>query len=364
MRSFTSLATALLLSLCAVETLPAQVSTVPVGFNTATLPAASSASAPSNTVVSAPFYQVAKFQGANTAVGSNQLTFSGTTFTGTLTTPPYLARIKSGPSAGRFFVITSNTDTQLTLDTRGYTLVTGSPANANQLQVNVGDSVEICPANTLGTLFPSGSPFFPGTSASQADNIYLWNGTTWDIYFYDSSPSVNHWRKSPGIASANLNTKVILPDQAMFITRRPTSSLNLTFLGTVPSTQEQTDIPGAGSTFVANRFPVDMILAATDANGVVDPNVKNALNLQASPTWQPGTSASQADNIFLWNGTTWDIYFYDNSPGVKHWRKSPGIASNNANNVVLPLGGGIFVVRKSTAQGSASTYAKQLPYTL
>src|SRR6476660_7766207 len=102
MRSLKTLIAAFAVILCFSLTLPAQtqVSTVPVGLNTATLPAAQSASAPSSTVVSCPFYQIAKFQGANSAVGSNTLTFTGTTFTSTLTAPPYLARIKSGPSTG------------------------------------------------------------------------------------------------------------------------------------------------------------------------------------------------------------------------------------------------------------------------
>src|ERR1700736_3295322 len=147
MRSFTSLAVAVLLNLCAVATLPAQVSTIPVGFNTATVPAAASATAPASTVVSAPFYQVATFQGAISSVdSSNQVSFSGTTFSSTLTAPPYLARFKSGNSTGRFFIITGNTNTQLNLDTAtaGYTLTTSAPSST-QTQVAVGDSVEICP---------------------------------------------------------------------------------------------------------------------------------------------------------------------------------------------------------------------------
>ncbi len=181
------------------------VATTPVGFDTVAVPAATDSTHPSNIATSCPFYQPAVFQGANSAVASNTLSFTGTTLTATLTAPPYLARLKTGPSAGRFFKVTSNTDTQLTLDTRGYTLVTTTPANSSQLQVSVGDSVEICPANTFGLLFPSGGSFLPGTSTATADVVWLWNGATWDQYFYDATPSVNHWRKSPGLASAKLS---------------------------------------------------------------------------------------------------------------------------------------------------------------
>src|SRR5438309_1926634 len=100
MRSFTSLATAVLVSLCAVATLPAQVSTIPVGFNTATIPAAANATTPASTVIAAPFYQVATFQGAVSSVdSSNQISFTGAAF-GNLTSTPFIARFKTGNSTG------------------------------------------------------------------------------------------------------------------------------------------------------------------------------------------------------------------------------------------------------------------------
>jgi len=329
-----------------------------VGFNSVTVPAATDSSHPSNIVTSCPFYQPAVFQGATSAVGANTFSFTGTTLTTTLTAPPYLARVKSGPSAGRFFVISSvNSDTQVTLTTtvhgQAYSLTTSAPANSSQLQVAVGDSVEICPANTFGSLFPNGGPFLAGTSTATADVVWLWNGSTWDQYFYDATAGVVHWRKSPGIASANQNGTVILPDQAMFVTRRGLSAITLTFLGATPSTQEQTDFPGAGTAFVANRFPVGVTLGGTGAT---------ALNLQNLPNWQSNSDVTQADQVQLWNGASWDTYFYDT--GVAHWRKSPGIASFNANSVAVPISGGMFVIRKSSAQGSTSTLVQALPYSL
>src|SRR4051794_10247273 len=117
------------------------VTTIPVGFATITVPAATSATQPASTVISTPFYDVAEFQGALSSIDSgNQVSVSGASF-GDLTTIKHLARFKSGSSVGRFFVVTANTATQLTLDTRGYTLTTGAPANSSQLQAVSGDSI-------------------------------------------------------------------------------------------------------------------------------------------------------------------------------------------------------------------------------
>jgi uncharacterized protein (TIGR02597 family) len=358
MRAFTFLATALIVSVCAVATVPAQVSTIPVGFNTATIPGAVNPNPSASTVVSAPFYQVATFQGAISSVdSSNQISFSGATF-GDLTTNPFLARFKTGSSTGRFFRISANTATQLTLDTTvatggsGYTLTTGAPSNT-QTQVVVGDSVEICPANTLNFLFPSGAPFGGGINSTAADtNVLLFNGTTWETYFYHNTN--NRWQRSG--ANVNQNNKIIFPDQGMFVVRKATSPATVTFLGTVPSTTEKTDVPGAGSSFKANRFPVDLTLGNGDTNNKTELN----LNLKLAG-WHAGINATDAgDNILLWNGTTWATYFYHSTNN--RWQRSG--ANVNQNATTIPLGSAMFIVRTTSASGSNSTLTQLLPYTL
>jgi hypothetical protein len=318
------------------------VTTVPVGFTTPTIPAAADANTPSSTVIATPFYAIAAFQSSVSSVdSSNQVSLSGAAFTSNqFTSPPYLARFKTGASVGRFFIITANTATQLSLDTAtaAYTLTTGSPTTA-QTQVVVGDQVEILPANTLGSLFGTNSvPFQTGSSANAADNVYLFNGNSWDVYYNNGT----NWKKSGSLA--NQNNTVVLPDRGMFILRRATSALNITFLGTVASTTEKTDFTGPGSTFRSNRFAVDTTLLN--------------LGLQSLPSWQAGTSASAADNVYLWNGSSWSVYFWNGS----HWRKSGSLS--NQDTQTIPTGTAMFVVRQSTAAGSDSTLTQSLPYSL
>lgn len=344
MRRFVSLFSLLIFAgFCTVGSAQS-VTTIPVGFNTTTVPAAASASAPSSTVVSAPFYAIADFVGAVSSVdSSNQLSISGAAFTvNGFSGTPHLARMKSGPSTGRFFIITSNTATQLSLDTAtaGYTLTTGAPSNT-QAQVAVGDSVEILPANTLGTLFGTSTvPFQTGASANAADNVYLFNGG-WEVYFHNGTS----WRKTGSFASQN--NAVVLPDRGMFILRRATSSLPLTFLGTVPSTTERTDFTGPGSVFKSNRFPVNVTLGGA-----------GGLNLQTLPSWLAGASANAADNVYLWDGTGWIVYFHNGTS----WRKTGSFANQDTQSV--PLGTAMFIVRQSSAAGNTSTLVQALPYTL
>ena len=317
------------------------VTTIPVGFNTSVVPAAVDASNPSSTVLSAPFYTPADFTGAVGSVDSaNQLSITGAAFAaGQFTATPHLARMKSGPSAGRFFLITSHTATQLTVDALGYSLTSAAPASTTQTQVTVGDSCEILPANTLGTLFGTSTvPFQTGATAADGDNVYLFNGTSWDVFYHNGT----NWKRSGSLV--NQNNAVVYPDRGLFVLRRATTPLNLTFLGTVPSSTERTDFPGAVSSFKSVRFPVDTTLLG--------------LSLQSLPNWLAGATAADSDNVYLWNGTSWSVFYYNGA----NWKKSGSLV--NANTQVIPLGTAMFVVRQSAATGSQSTLVQTLPYTL
>jgi len=364
MRSFNPLKAALLVSLAFTVSLTAQtVSTLPVGFNTATIAAAASATSPTGNVVSAPFYQIATFQGAVTSIdSSNQLSFSGANLPN-LTATPFLAHVKTGNSTGRFWVITANTTTQITLDisdvdstpdVKGYPIVTGAPT-VSQTQMAVGDSVEIVPANTLASLFgvTGNGNFQTGASAAVADNILLYNqkSKAWDTYYNNGT----HWRLGSSL-NPNLDNTVVLPDRGMFILRRNTSATSVTFLGTVPSTDEKTDIPGPGSAFISNRYPVDMTLGTGDTTN------KTQLNFNVKvANWKTGSSASQADNVLLWNtaSKTWDTYYHNGT----HWRVSNSL-NPNLDAQIVPLGAAMFIVRQNSSSGISPTFAQSLPYTL
>jgi uncharacterized protein (TIGR02597 family) len=326
-----------------------QVTTNPVGFVSADITPATDATHPKSTVVSTPFYDLPDFQGAVSSVDSTtQISISGAAFTvNQFSSTPHLARFKSGPSVGRFFLIASNTATQLTLNTtrnsQTYNLTTSAPANALQLQVNVGDQVEILLAHTLGTLFGTTAATVPlqqATSAQNADNVLLFNGTNWDTYYYNNS--ANQWRST---GFTNRNDTIVFPDNGMFIVRRGTAALKLTFLGNVPSTTEKTDIRGPASSMLSVRFPV-----ATTLGG---------LALQNSPGWQAGTSAQGADNVLLFNGTSWDTYYFNSN--ANQWR-STGFTDRGS--TPITIGSAMFIVRQSSAQGTNSTFVQVLPYTL
>jgi len=323
---------ALLLTLAPVVAQTART-TIPVGLVKITIPAAPNANTLSSLAISAPLYGNAVYQGAIVSIDSaTTLTLSNANFTaGQYAASPYFARIMSGTSVGRFFLITTNSINQLTVDTAGADLTT---------LLSPGDIAQIVPANTLGSLFGATAPgFVTGISANTADNVFLWIGGTWEVYYNDGT----HWHAA-GSLNPNLDATIIYPDEGVFISHRSTTSpLVLHLAGTVPSTPEQSDLPGAGSTLLPNRFPVDVQLIN--------------IGLQNSPNWKSGITASQADNVYVWStaSETWNLFYYNGT----HWRES-GSLIPNLDATIIPAGTSVFVTRANTTPAFVT---QPLPYT-
>ena len=339
-RSIRPLATVLACTLLA-SALHAQTTatTTPVGFITVTIPAAANVSTPSNTSLSVPLYNTAAYVSSVATLDSaTQFTMTGAAWTaGAFADPaaPYLVRIKGQPTlnvganVGRTFLITANTTNQLTVS------LPNGVANINTL-LNVTDSCEVVPANTLGTLFGTTTPVLQsGATVDAADNVFILNGGTWETYFHNGTT----WRKSGG--TGNRNNTLIYPDEGMFIVHTTTSPVVLTLMGTVPSTAEETQMLGSASTFLANRFPVDTTLVAT--------------GIQLLPGWVTG-AVDTADLVYAWNSTTtlWDTYYHNGTS----WRKSG--ATGNKDTTVIPAGTAIVVSRQNAA---TAVLTQTLPYT-
>ncbi len=315
--------------------------TVPVGFTQYTVTPATDANTPSSQVFSIPFYNPAAYAAAVSSVdNSTSFSISSAAWTANQfaqTGSPYLVHFQSGNSTGRYFLIQSNTTTQVTVYPRGYDLTAIAAA---------ADTFEIVPANTLGSVFGTSSvPFQTGATYDVADNLYLWNGSGFSIYYHNGT----NWKLSGNLS--NQNSTILYPDEGIFLVRRNTAALALTFIGTVPSTTERSDVPGLAtgatgtiSTFVSNRFPVDTTLTA--------------IGFQNLPNWKSGATYDVADNVYIWNGASWVIYFYNGT----NWKASGILGAQDSK--VVPTDSAVFVVRQSAASGTAATLVQALPYTL
>ena len=349
------LAAAILCSLLAPALFAQTATTTPVGFITRTIPVAVDANTPSNTTISVPLYATPDYVSTVASLDSaTQFTMTGAAWTPgayATTAAPRLVRVKASTAVpaniGKYFLVSGNTANQLTV-----TL----PVNVGNVNtaISVGDSCEVVPANTLGSVFGTAATTPPqlkaGLTTDDADDVLIWDGTTFVTYFWTGnvgSPA-NIWKKTGNLDKSGT---VIYPDEAVFVIHRDTAAaVTLTLMGTVPSTAEQTVIAASGSTFISNRFPVDVTL------GTVAVPTMPALNLQNIAGWIGGATSDVADNVFIWNAGlgTWDTYFWTGSGGI--WKKTGNL---DRSNTVIPAGTGIFISHGA----SALTLSQALPYT-
>ena len=324
------------------------VSTTPVGFISRTIAAATNPTTPSGTTLSFPLSNAPDFVSSVLSIDStNQFTLTGAAWVAgqfAVASAPRLVRVKSSVTAsnvGRFFLVTANTATQLTV-----TLADGLTDIHSAL--TVGDTCEVVLANTLGSIFGTAAnppTLQAGASPLSADNVLLFNGVTWVTYYWTGSVGTpaNIWKQTGNIDRKGV---IIYPDEAVFVIRRAVgSSAVISNIGAVSSSAEQSYIAGAGSTFLSNRFATDTTLGG--------------LGLQNVSGWLAGSSPTTADKVLLWNGITWATYYWTGSVGTPNniWKQTGNL---DRSSTVIPAGTGVFILHA----GAPLNLPQALPYTL
>lgn len=327
------------------------VETTPVGYTTI------ECKANSDTIVGVPLRQSAAFAGSlsaspdtTTIPGSAILSLAGSP---TLTVNQYAnthyAKFKSGTASGKWFTVTANTATSLTVNLNGDTLTASS-----------ADQLEVIKFWTLAELFnPADSTADPLTTKnaivlttstlSRRTEVLLPNLTAVGT---NIAPSVNYfifngaWRKVGQPISSSFNSDQLWPD-TYFIIRHPstfTSSTYFTNTGEVETGSMEIGLTTQNSVkqdnFIGIPRPVDVRLAD--------------LNLGGTSAFRTTISTlSRLDELLVFNNATQarnkapsSNYFYFQNA----WRKVGAPITDNFNNDVIPAGTG-FIIRKHQVTG-------------
>ncbi|WP_395749803.1 TIGR02597 family protein [Prosthecobacter sp.] len=311
----------------------AQVTTDPVGFVTLTVAGNGGSGQPAYTFTSIGMTNAVAYQSTTTSPGgSTTLTDANSTWadnayngaSGQITS---YVEITSGAAAGTTYDITATT-----AGTHALTL--SQPLSAG---VAAGDSYKIRPHWTLASVFgATNQAGLSGGTSSTADTIQVFNNGGFVVYYYQTSGfGGTGWRQS-GAPFVDASSTVLYPDEGILIARQQSSSVNITISGAVKT--GQTSLPvSSGYTFLGNAYAAAMTLASSN------------LYTGDANTGLAGGTSSTADQVMFWNGTGYNVYYYQTSGfGGTGWRLS-GAPFTDASTTSIPAGAALFVKRTGSA---------------
>jgi len=248
--------------------------------------------------------------------------------------------------AGRTIFVTANTTNTLTLDTTDNSSQTVALTTTG-FNVQVGDSFEVFPGNTLTSLFGDTTQNLVlngGTSILQADTVSLYNAALLRFQSYYFNTTAGYWELSG--SSANANNTIVYPYVGFELTRRANeAALSLVVTGRVAEVSRLIKTPGSGSViYDSTGYPVDLTLS----------------ELQLGPNWVEGSSVLSADTLSVWDASLlrFDTYFETTS---NTWLKSGGGATDQSS-VVIPAGTTVVFLKRAAVSGATSYLQPALPY--
>lgn len=281
------------------------------------------------------------FRGLIREVSGSIVSVSGSPFiAGALAIPssPHALRLTSGSQKGRLFRIQQNSVNSATLDATGLALDDAG------LKVKAGDRIEILPLATLDSRFGQTSATVKiqaGANEQTADLVQIWNGSTWDNYFFSTGVTPARWVPAAN-PSANAGDLVLSPDTALKIVRRGVGK-QLVLNGRVPPVRTLFRAVEGSDTSLGAPYPVPIPVAE--------------LFLGGPAVWGRSGSPASADKVRLaHNGS--DLTLFQDTAGV--WRN---VASSAVNLIGVGLQpAGMLWVQNVGAMSAAPWFTLNAPY--
>lgn len=261
----------------------------------------------------------------------------------------YYVRFRSGALIGVVLTVNSNSTNGVTVAGNGLDLSS----------VTSGDSVEIAPYWTLGTLYPAteaGQKFTATTNMASLETELLFfdesavginRKPSFAYYFYNGA-----WRRTGSPENISFNNTLIYPD-SYFIQRNKgtatTATINGRVLpGSVGAVLEGGIVPNDNHVALCHPMPVTLAQSGLVEGG-----------------FTPSPSAGKiADRLLLFDNTESGFnrapsavyYYYDGG-----WRRvgSP-VANDYGGTVTIPVGSGFIVRKASSASSSVWEFNTQL----
>jgi len=330
-KNFLRLATGILLASAAGVLAQTTATTDPVGFITLNASGNGGSGNPAFSFRGLGMTRAVEYQGSAETVGTNTLVDNDATWTDNQfngANGAYFVEITSGPGAGTTYDIQTTT-----ASTKTITLVQNLAAG-----ITAPVSFKVRKHWTLASVFgASNEGGLTGGDATTADQILVQNGTSYDAYYYQTSGAGGTgWRKV-GDSSTDQSATVFLPEEGLILKRNQSATANIVLMGAVKTGQTSVPIL-TGDNLLGNVYGANMTLADSGL-------------FTGNPSTGVATGGiGSADQVLIWNGTGYDIYYYQSSGiGGTGWRKG-GDPGTDAGSTVIPVGSSVFLKRR-TATG-------------
>ena len=197
-----------------------------------------------------------------------------------------------------------------------------------------------------------------GTAVANSDQIQVWDGSKFEIYFYKAKKTSGAGKFTAGpawvkpSAATTVSTDTIKRGSGVWFARPTTESAgSITVSGSVNAAAKTHNIL-AGYNMISSAFPVDMPLN----NGPIDWVACGAV---------AGTAVANSDQIQVWDGSQFEVYFYKakKTSGAGKFTNGPAWVKPSAATTVatdkIPAGKGFWYARPDTA--SAGTLIEKSP---
>lgn len=304
--------------------------TDPVGFITLNVPGPTGGETSALSFKGLSLTRPVEYQGSAETVGANSLVDNEATWTDNQfngANGAYFVEITNGANAGATFDIQATT-----AGTKTVTLVQNLPAGAAAPL-----TFKIRKHWTIGSVFgPANESGLGGGNSSTADQVLVFDGTAYDIYYYQTSGVGGiGWRKA-GNAVSDASNAVLYSEEGVLVKRRQTGAVNIVLLGAVKT--GPTLIPvSAGTNIVSNVYAASLTL---NSSGLYTGNATTGVS---------GGTSNTADQVLVWNGIGYDVYYYQTSGvGGIGWRKA-GDAVTDAAGATIPTGSSLVIKRRGAA---------------
>ena len=187
-----------------------------------------------------------------------------------------------------------------------------------------------------------------GTGAGTSDQIQVWDGTKFTVYFYKAYKATNPNKFTLGpawvstTAATTPTTDTVKRGSGVWFARPTTATAGaITVSGAINAASKTHDI-AAGFNMISSAFPVDMALN----NGPIDWVTCGAV---------AGTGAGTSDQIQVWDGSKFSVYFYKayKATNPNKFTLGPAWVSTTAATTpttdTIPAGKGFWYTRPSTS---------------